>query len=102
MDAVRIPRTFYDDHQWRDLPTPPPMRETKRHVWIDPEHPDTPELVSDASYYADPYGPETPGLRRAARATLDALPLFVKCDRCHAYRMAHVAEDDALVCEACL
>lgn len=34
-DTVRIPRTFYVDHQERDLPTPVAIHEIVRHVWID-------------------------------------------------------------------
>lgn len=68
----RYPRTFYDDHRDRDLPTPAVLRETTRHVWLDTEHPDMPELLSDARFYANPYGPDTPGLRRSALAFLKA------------------------------
>jgi hypothetical protein len=54
------------------------VRETKRHVWIDPEHEHTGDLVSDARYYSTVDGmdvdPWTLGLMRSARATLDALP----------------------------
>ena len=73
MKTVRIPRHFFDDHRWRDLPTPAVRRETRRHYWIDPEDPAVPELVNDAEFYAHAYGPDTPGLRTAAIALLKAL-----------------------------
>ena len=72
--SVRIPRAFYDDHEERQLPTPPAIRETKRHVWIDPTHPDMAELLDDAKFYADPWGPDgAPHVTRAAKAMLAAL-----------------------------
>lgn len=74
--SVRIPRRFYEDHQFRELPTPPPVKETKRHVWIDPAHPDVPELLSDARFHASEamyMDPPRPGLASSARATVRAL-----------------------------
>ena len=50
---IRIPRKFYDDHVERDLEAPEPVRENSRSVWIDTDHPDFAELVSDAKYYAE-------------------------------------------------
>lgn len=68
---IRIPRSFYDDHLDRDLPAPPPVRETKRHVWIETTHPDMEELVNDAEFYADPWGPdEAPQVVAAAKLML--------------------------------
>ena len=72
--VVRIPKTFYLDHVDRDLVAPPVLKATKRHFWIETDHEDMPELVSDADFYADAYGPETPNLRTAARALLRAIP----------------------------
>lgn len=73
-DIVRIPRAFYDDHNERDLPAPDPVRETTRHVWIDPADPDFQELVDDAEFYADPDGPDlVPHLKRAAKAMLRSI-----------------------------
>lgn len=72
---VRIPARFYDDHQSRDLDTPRCHKFTRTHVWIDPADPAVPELLDDARYYTDPYGPgaECPGLRASARATVATL-----------------------------
>lgn len=72
-NLIRIPKGFYEDHGDRALPTPVAVKETGRHVWIDRSDPDMAELVNDAEFYADPWGPETPGLRLAARALLKAL-----------------------------
>lgn len=74
MDLFRIPRAFYDDHNERGLPAPDPVRETTRHVWIDPADPDFQELVDDAEFYADPDGPDlVPNLKRAAKAMLRSI-----------------------------
>ena len=78
MTTVRIPRRFYEDHEWRDLPTPPAVRGTVHHVWIDPSHPDTTELANDAAYYAHEYGPEIEdshgrNLQIAAKKTVQIL-----------------------------
>lgn len=74
--AVRLPVMFYDDHESRELPTPPTIKRTKRYVWIDPTHEHVAELVSDAKYYADPQGFDPDVARRlapAARALLAAI-----------------------------
>lgn len=52
MNIVRVPRSFYDDHNERGLPAPDPVKESKLYVWIDRDHPDVPELVSDAQHYS--------------------------------------------------
>lgn len=76
MSAVRLPATFYDDHEERGLETPPAIRRTKQHVWIDSAHEHVSELVSDAEFYADPVGFDPEVARRlapAAKAVLRAL-----------------------------
>lgn len=71
---VRIPLTFYFDHKWRDLDTLELVKKTKRHGWIRADDPALPELISDAKFHADPYGPsEPPGIKRAPRALLHAI-----------------------------
>ena len=70
---VRIPRRFMDDHIERALPTPDIVKTTKRHYWIRRDDPEIGELISDAGYYADPYGPGSNGLCTAAKALLLAL-----------------------------
>lgn len=79
--GVRIPRRFFEDHVARDLPTPAVVKETKRHVWVDPHDPAIGELLSDARYYAEEaryMDPPMPGLAASARATLDALRAYDK------------------------
>lgn len=74
--VVRLPRRFFDDHESRDLPTPPTLRETKRHVWVDPyaDPAAWAELVSDILFYAGSGAPDGyPEMNRAARATLAAI-----------------------------
>lgn len=76
MKQIRIPRRFFDDHSERELPTPVIVRQTARHVWIHAEDSALPELLNDAQYYADKFGPECygePHIKPAARALLKAL-----------------------------
>ena len=79
-DSIRkIPKVFYDDHVARDLPSPTILHETKRHYWIDRDHPDTPELLNDARHYSDcagfgwNMGSQGLGLQQSARATVNAI-----------------------------
>lgn len=72
-DLIRIPLAFYDDHQARDLDTPEMVKRTKRHGYIRADDPALPELLDDARHYAHPYGPDTPGLRTAAKALIRAI-----------------------------
>jgi len=52
MALTRIPKAFYDDHVGcRDLPAPTILKENSRHYWIDRDHPDCAELISDAEFY---------------------------------------------------
>ena len=52
--TLRLPKRFYKDHVWRDLPTPAIIRETARHYFIDTEDiAKLAELYSDAQFYAD-------------------------------------------------
>jgi hypothetical protein len=71
---IRIPRRFYRDHMERDLPTPEIVRSTKQHIYIASDDPALPELLNDAEYYADPWGPDGGiGLRLSAVATVKAI-----------------------------
>jgi hypothetical protein len=72
---VRIPMYFYIDHEERALDTPPEVKRTKRHVWIERDHPFVLELLSDANYYQDTLGFDRGcyGLCRSARATFRAI-----------------------------
>ena len=68
---TKFPLAFYTDHCERDLPAPPPVAETKTHVWLDMLHPDFQELIDDAKHYADADGPDgAPHVTRAAKAFL--------------------------------
>ena len=71
---IRIPRLFYDDHEDRGLDTPPAIRWTRRHVWIDLHDEHLHELMSDADYYRDASQfDDCAGLCRSAQATLTAI-----------------------------
>jgi hypothetical protein len=72
---IRLPATFYYDHQDRDLPTPYPVHTTKRHVYVAADDADLLELLSDARHYASDQGwdPSLRGLQASARATIKAI-----------------------------
>jgi hypothetical protein len=77
MRLIRIPKVFYNDHVARDLPAPPIERKTRRHYYIDCDHPHIGELEDDAVHYSDATtwgnGIEQGGIERSARATLNAI-----------------------------
>ncbi len=73
-NIVRIPQRFFDDHFWRDLPTPEIVRQTKTHYFIKRDAPEWAELVSDAQHYADPTAIDCEhSLRLAAHGLLVAM-----------------------------
>lgn len=67
---IRIPRTFFDDHQGRMLPTPEVVKETSRNVWVVAEGPGWNDLIADAEFYAGPWGPDDAGWVVAAAKAL--------------------------------
>lgn len=77
MRTAWISRTFYTDHKDRDLPTPPVIAFRGARVVIDADHPAADELLNDARYYADPFGPASDAdmrsLRNAATRTIKAI-----------------------------
>lgn len=70
---IRLPKLFFDDHWERELPTPVIIKETARHYFVSADDPAIPELLDDAEYYTDPYGPDAPWLKRSALATANAI-----------------------------
>ena len=80
--VIRLPLVFYTDHLERDLPAPPEVKETKRHVWIDLSHKYLPELLSDARAYAEGgYDPAYNGLCLSAKATVKAIEAHLIMER---------------------
>lgn len=76
MTIFPVPAKFYDDHGDRELPTPNEVRRAGNKVWIDGTDSEAvSELLSDAEFYADPYGPDElpPGLRASAGRTVAAI-----------------------------
>jgi hypothetical protein len=78
---IRIPLKFYRDHFERELPTPVPLKQTARYVWIDTNDPAFDELVDDAEHYAHRWGPDgCPDMVAAAKSLLRIInkrtPLF--------------------------
>ena len=53
-ETIKITKRFYEDHKWRDLPTPAIVRETSRHFFIDAtDIVKLDELFNDAQYHSD-------------------------------------------------
>jgi hypothetical protein len=77
MRIVRIPKRFYDDCEACETETPPIVRETKRHYFInldcEPAH--LADFISRAKYYSDPFGfsPGVEGIIKSAQFTLTAI-----------------------------
>lgn len=75
---LKLPTRFLTDRMERALPNPRAVRETRTHDWVRADDPALADVISDARYYADPYGPSTTGTRRcpikaAARVLLAAI-----------------------------
>jgi len=74
---VRLPMRWADDALDRELAIGAEVRRTSRHVWLEMSHLEYLEALSDAEYYADPYGPATDpeyvGLRASARSAAKTL-----------------------------
>ena len=74
---IRIPKRFYDDCEDCETGTPPIVRETKAHYFvdIDCDPPLLADFISRADYYKDTFGfsPGVEGICYSARATLVAL-----------------------------
>tara|TARA_R100001086_G_scaffold221416_1_gene138547 strand:+ start:2252 stop:2521 length:270 start_codon:yes stop_codon:yes gene_type:complete len=85
MQAIKITKTFYEDHIMRDLPAPPVVKKTKSHIWIDATSEHLSELLDDADYYADPesygraeFGSHLAALIKSAKATKRAIENYFK------------------------
>lgn len=85
--TLRLPKTFFNDHAERDLPTPVVLRETKSYVFVDAHDPAIRELINDAEYYAYPYGPNgDEGLKKSAFATIRAYEKwYIKANQKYVY-----------------
>ena len=85
MDLIKIPKRFYIDHKECGLECPPIVKETKSHYWIDASSEHLAELLSNASFYADPRcfdakGSSEPGMQQlinSARATEEAIEKYL-------------------------
>lgn len=55
---IKIPEYFYWDHAGRDLETPTNHNPSWEKVIIDTDDEAVAELVDDAAYYADQWGPD--------------------------------------------
>jgi|TARA_R100000455_G_C6214976_1_gene81294 hypothetical protein len=84
MELIRIPKRFYDDHKDRMFDAPEVVKETKAHYFIDATSEHLDELLSDASFYADPrcfdfeFGTHLASLILSARATEKAIEKYKK------------------------
>jgi hypothetical protein len=80
-ELIRLPKSFFDDHDERGLPCPEVIKTTKPHYWVAPDDPVLAELLSDAEHYCDPNGPDAEGLgglKRSAKATVKAIQAAYK------------------------
>ena len=84
MEAIKITKTFFQDHVIRDLPAPPVIKETKSHIWIDATSVHLSDLLSDADFYADPhsygdadFGSSLSALVKSAKATKRAIENYL-------------------------
>ena len=60
MKTIKVAGRFYSDHLDRGLPTPKAVRWLKHSVEIETDDKEAMlELLNDARYYADPYGPDS-------------------------------------------
>ena len=79
---VRIPQRFYVDHFERDLPTPPVVKSTSLHYWIDLNHPATADLFDDAEFYSNEMDRGDHncmmGIIRSAEATYNSIKSAMK------------------------
>ena len=74
--VIKLPPKFWLDHAERDLPTPEDVGNAKSYVLVRADDPALPELLNDAEFYADPFGPDAEwlgGLKASARATIRAI-----------------------------
>lgn len=77
-NLIRLPHMFYQDHVDRGLEAPSAIKWTTNHVFVYDDAPGLTDLLSDADFYADAYGPgagmpEYFGLKSSARATARAI-----------------------------
>lgn len=72
MTTLTIPRSFFDDHQERDLATPSVIASGSYGYRIDADDRALPNLICDAQFYAEDDGP-TGWYSRAAKALLASL-----------------------------
>ena len=75
VEMLKIPKKFYDDHFFRDLPSPKILKETKTHYFICTQDKALlNELEDDADHYSKSDGfIVEKGLIQSARATLKKL-----------------------------
>ena len=75
---IRVPAKFFNDHEERECePFCEPVKRSSRFVWLLPSDPGLDELLSDAKYYSDKWGPDAiedgGSLKRSAAATVKAI-----------------------------
>ena len=79
---ARLPRTFYEDHRDRDLPSGTPKKWLKNQVDVELTFDEWKELLSDARFYADPdmgfakNDPYLKGIVSSATKTVKRLEMY--------------------------
>jgi len=71
-DHIAVPKTFYDDHADRALPTPVAYGTTRNRVWISLQDEALEELLADAMFYAHEVD-EPMHVITSARRTVDVI-----------------------------
>ena len=73
--VYRVTRHFIDDHWGRDLGwSDRVVDQTRTHYFVRMTDTNAADLISDADYYMDKYGPDMgPGFKSSARATFNAM-----------------------------
>lgn len=74
-NQYRLPRKFWNDHAERGLPAGNYITESGNIVWITASDDEINEILSDAKFYSDRWGPDCiePSLKRSAIATVKAI-----------------------------
>ena len=71
----KLPAKFWNDHAERGLPAGELSSESGNLVWIVATEDEIKEILSDAKFYSDPWGPDDlpPGLKASAARTVKAI-----------------------------
>jgi hypothetical protein len=80
---LRLPRKFYEDHEERDLPSGTVLSRTQKRVLIEADQDTVDEILSDAKYYSNEWGPDCieRSLKVSALNTVKAILKQIKLNK---------------------